>query len=86
MKIYAELYGDIQKLRIKSRSGNNPGSCSMISSNLTTCGKEGTIIPISRLMAEKVDTYNKAIERITRQVGGDRLYRVNSVDISPRRH
>ena len=86
MKIYAELYGDIQKLRTKSRSGNILDHYKNMTTNIAKALKVVAMPSVTETMKQAMPDYSNigstALEVLK---AGDRPYRVNSGNISLRR-
>lgn len=85
MKIYAELHGDMQKPRTKSRGVNKTDSYNMNFTNNLASVIEETVKPKLHIV-NSVENCVNAVSAIAFNEEGDRPYRVNSVNISPRRH
>lgn len=88
MKIYAELHGDMQKPRIKSRGDNNTDHYTEMTKNLADAFK---VVELPSLNLNTDQCFTGIIDSIgsaALDLGkvGDRPYRVNSVNISPRRY
>ena len=87
MKIYAELHGDMQKPRKKSRGGNKLDTCATMAKSINSAVKAISMPSVSDLVCQALPEYetigSTAIETLK---VGDRPYRVNSVNISLRRH
>ena len=87
MKIYAELYGDIQKPRIKNRGDNTMDVCNTMAQSISKASKVVDLSAISESIKPAIsslDTLSYGATAIKALKVGDRPYRVNSGDISSR--
>lgn len=85
MKIYAELHGDMQMPRIKSRGDNISDISTMNYTDNLACMIEEAVTPKLHIVDSIKESVNAASAILAERMG-DRPYWVNSVNISLRRH
>lgn len=73
MKIYAELHGDMQKLRIKSRGDNNSGQCKVMTKEISKAIKAVATPSALEALKQVIPEYrNYGVTTLEAEKAGDR--------------